>query len=458
MLSITASVFKKLGFSACCALVWCGVSGASNWPATGVLPADLELRRNPATQSPITASLKKGCQATVLSREGQWLKVVYDGQTSFTLDSEPPMRLLAENAQNIERKRKAIDQDLENMNRKVRDYSEAEKSLAADLNQTARRRNNLSLQIAKYQTELAVIEKKISRIQEEFEALAQKILVLEKDVSQRVIALYKLYRLGQLNVLGSAQSIHEFIQRKTAFHYILADDQRLMQALSNSQNQMEFLIRDLALQKDEKARIQRELKIQAETLKTETAQREQMLVKIQNNKMLALSAIDALKKAAEELDRKIQDFADEPSAALEKHTPYEDFTKLKGLLNMPVKGIIAGAFGHHLNPRFNVENFRSGIEIKAEKGEPVRAVCKGRVVYAQWFQNYGNMIIVDHGRGYHTVYAYAEELFKAKGDPVETGEVIATVGDTGPMAECALYFEIRSNGKPVNPAEWIKKS
>ncbi len=428
MLSITASVLKKLAFPVSCALVWCVGSWASNWPAT------------------------------VVCKEGQWPKIVCDSQAGFTSNSEGLIRLLSENSQDEPQKQKTIDQDIENLNRKVRDYSEAEKSVIADLNQTARKRNDLSIQIAKYQTELAVIEKEISRIQEESIALSQKIQVLEKDLSQRLVALYKLYRLGQLNVLGSARSIHEFIQRKTAFQYILADDQRLMQALSDSRNQMEALISNLALQKEEKARIQKELQIQAETLKTENAQREQMLVKIQNNKMLALAAIDALKKAAEELDQKIQDFSAEPSSPLEKYTPYEDFTKLKGLLNMPVKGIIAGAFGHYLNPRFNVENFRSGIEIKAEKGEPVRAVCTGRVVYAQWFQNYGNMIIIDHGKGYYTVYAYAEELFKARGDPVETGEVIATVGDTGSMAECALYFEIRRNGKPVNPAEWIKKS
>jgi len=458
MLSITASVFKKLTLSVCSALVWCGVLLASNWPATCVLRADLDLRLNPRAQSPITASLKKGCQVTVVSREGQWLKVVCDGQTGFTPNSARLIRLLSENAQDVPQKRKTIDQDIENLTRKVRDYSEAEKSVIADLNQTARRLNDLSLQMAQYQTELAAIEKKISGIQEESVALAQKIQALEKDVSLRLIALYKLYRLGQLNILGSARSIHGFIQRKTAFQYILADDQRLMQALSDSRNQMESLIRDLALQKDEKARIQKELQIQEGTLKTENAQREQMLSKIQNHKKLALAAIDALKEAAEELDRKIEDFAAEPAAPLEKYAPDEDFTKLKGLLNMPVKGIIAGAFGHYLNPRFNVENFRSGIEIKAEKGEPVRAVCKGRVVYAQWFQNYGNMIIIDHGKGYYTVYAYAEELFKARGDPVETGEVIATVGDTGSMAGCALYFEIRRNGKPVNPAEWIKKS
>jgi septal ring factor EnvC (AmiA/AmiB activator) len=67
------------------------------------------------------------------------------------------------------------------------------------------------------------------------------------------------------------------------------------------------------------------------------------------------------------------------------------------------------------------------------------------------------MIIVDHGKNYYTVYAHLEEAFKAKGDIVETGEVIATVGDTGSMTGTKLYFEVRHHGKPMNPLEWLKK-
>jgi murein hydrolase activator len=79
------------------------------------------------------------------------------------------------------------------------------------------------------------------------------------------------------------------------------------------------------------------------------------------------------------------------------------------------------------------------------------------ILYAGWFKGYGKMIIIDHGQHYYTVYAHAEELFKDKGDSVESGEVIATVGDSGSISGPELYFEVRHYGKPVDPLEWIRK-
>ena len=124
---------------------------------------------------------------------------------------------------------------------------------------------------------------------------------------------------------------------------------------------------------------------------------------------------------------------------------------------MPVKGKIVSLFGPYKNTKFNVVNFRSGIVIKADRGEPIRSVCAGRTVYSSWFKGYGNMIIIDHGDNYYTVYAHVEEIFKKKGDMVETGEVIATVGDTGSMSGPRLHFEVRHHGKPLNPLNWIDK-
>jgi septal ring factor EnvC (AmiA/AmiB activator) len=127
------------------------------------------------------------------------------------------------------------------------------------------------------------------------------------------------------------------------------------------------------------------------------------------------------------------------------------------LLIQPVNGRIVSLYGPYKNPKYNITNFRSGIDITADNGEPVRSVFKGKVLYASWFKTYGNMIIIDHGKNYYTVYAHLEEAFKAKGDVVETGEVIATVGDTGSMTGAKLYFEVRHHGKPVNPIPWLKK-
>ena len=124
---------------------------------------------------------------------------------------------------------------------------------------------------------------------------------------------------------------------------------------------------------------------------------------------------------------------------------------------MPVNGKITDLFGPYKNTKFNIVNFRSGINIQAERGEPVRAVYKGVTLFASWFKGYGNLIIIDHGNHYYTLYAHAEELFKQKGAVVEAGEVFATVGDTGSMIGPALHFEVRHHGKPINPLPWIDR-
>ncbi|MGW8301224.1 MAG: murein hydrolase activator EnvC family protein, partial [Desulfobacterales bacterium] len=123
---------------------------------------------------------------------------------------------------------------------------------------------------------------------------------------------------------------------------------------------------------------------------------------------------------------------------------------------MPVKGKIVSLFGKFKNTRYQVLNFRSGIEIQTERGEPITAVYSGKILYADWFKGYGNMIIIDHGENYYTVYAHIEEAFKSTGDDVEAGEVIATVGDTGSITGPKLYFEVRHHGKPLDPMQWLE--
>jgi septal ring factor EnvC (AmiA/AmiB activator) len=84
-------------------------------------------------------------------------------------------------------------------------------------------------------------------------------------------------------------------------------------------------------------------------------------------------------------------------------------------------------------------------------------VAPGTILFADWFKGYGNMIILDHGGSYYTLYAHIEDAFKTKGDRVDRGEVIATVGDSASMTGPGLYFEVRHHGKPENPMLWLKK-
>jgi septal ring factor EnvC (AmiA/AmiB activator) len=129
------------------------------------------------------------------------------------------------------------------------------------------------------------------------------------------------------------------------------------------------------------------------------------------------------------------------------------FSSLKGSLRLPVRGELAGRFGSP-HPEGSVS--AKGVFIRAAEGEPVRAVGAGRVVYADWMRGFGNLLIVDHGEAYLSIYGNNESLLKQTGDAVALGEPIATVGQSGGNEETGLYFELRHLGKPFDPLHWVK--
>jgi septal ring factor EnvC (AmiA/AmiB activator) len=127
----------------------------------------------------------------------------------------------------------------------------------------------------------------------------------------------------------------------------------------------------------------------------------------------------------------------------------------RGKLPFPVEGRILSTFGKNENPKFNTFTVQKGIEIEAPPGAEIRAVYDGRVLYSDWFKGYGKILIIDHGEGYYTLSGHASSLLKKVGEDVQTGEVVALVGDTGSLKGPCLYFEIRQRGKPLDPLEWL---
>jgi septal ring factor EnvC (AmiA/AmiB activator) len=131
------------------------------------------------------------------------------------------------------------------------------------------------------------------------------------------------------------------------------------------------------------------------------------------------------------------------------------FAARKGMLQLPSPGAITVAFGKVINPRFNTVTVQHGLDVEAPVGAPVVAVAPGRVVHAGWFKGYGNLLIVDHGDGYHTLVAHLASMQTAMGEEVEAGDVLGTVGDSGSLKGPYLYFELREKGRPVDPRPWL---
>ena len=130
------------------------------------------------------------------------------------------------------------------------------------------------------------------------------------------------------------------------------------------------------------------------------------------------------------------------------------FAALKGKLRLPIRGELASRFG---TPREDGGTTWKGLFIKAPQGEEVKSVAPGRVVFADWMRGFGNLLIVDHGSEYLTIYGNNETLFKQAGETVGSGDTIARVGNSGGNPETGLYFEVRHQGKPFDPQSWIKK-
>jgi len=129
----------------------------------------------------------------------------------------------------------------------------------------------------------------------------------------------------------------------------------------------------------------------------------------------------------------------------------DPFSTLRGKLRLPIRGELLSRFG---SPRSEGGGSSKGVFIRSTEGQQVRSIAAGRVVFADWMRGFGNLLIVDHGETYLSVYGNNEALLKQPGDTVSAGEPIATVGSTGGSAETGLYFELRHLGKAFDPLRW----
>jgi len=434
-----------------------------------ILVRELNMRSGPGRHNPPIATLKKGAKVYVLSYEGEWVRILYKDQTGFIMNQERYLRIEEPAVPTTDDQAPSktddtpvneIHRELNATKQKMATFSKEEAAVLEALETTDKSLDSARQKVARLSTELKAIEMRIRDFEGQYREAERRTEANEAYVGGRLAALYKLSWLGRFNVLASADSMFDFFANKRALEQILTYDEAVLAELSRDKTRMQALLEKLVSQKNEKQTTAANLSVRIDAMNDEQARREALLEEIRSKKSLQLAAMESLKVSASALDQTVEAFTAASPATLPTTpivVPEKPFASLKGLLMMPVKGKIVSFFGQYKDRRFNVTQFQSGINIKADRGEPIRAVYSGKTLFSDWFKGFGNMIIIDHGDHYYTVYAHLEEQFKSKGDPVEAGEVIATVGDTGSLTGAGLHFEVRHHGKPMNPLGWIKK-
>jgi septal ring factor EnvC (AmiA/AmiB activator) len=212
----------------------------------------------------------------------------------------------------------------------------------------------------------------------------------------------------------------------------------------------------------------------------EAAKRQVLLARVKDERAYHDRMVGELSEAAKRLEAFIRDLQERqrraaaakaaaakpapPTARSRPAPPIESapgvsgtgFASLRGRLAWPADGRVVAEYGAQVHPRFGTKTFRNGIDIDVAEGTSITAVASGQVLYTGWFRGYGNLIIVDHGGEYYTLYAHASNIRVAEGDEIKQGQAIGTVGDTGSLQGPRLYFEVRHGGRPQDPAQWLR--
>jgi septal ring factor EnvC (AmiA/AmiB activator) len=287
----------------------------------------------------------------------------------------------------------------------------------------------------------------------------------QEALARRLSALYKLqFQGGPLPVLlGEADPTVRAVQLRhlttmaTVDARLIREFRATSEGLSERKERVEDRRRELS---SLRAQVER----QRASVDQEAARRRALLARVRDERAAHERMVGELSEAAKrleafikELQAKQRSVAKLPPPRSGVAAPAVGFGALRGRLPWPADGRVVSSFGEQVHPRFGTKTFKGGVEIEAGDGTEIAAVYPGRVVYTGWFKGYGNMIILDHGNGFYTLYAHASEIKVREGDDVGQGQSIATVGETGSLDGPRLYFEVRYQGRPQDPLEWLQR-
>ncbi len=282
--------------------------------------------------------------------------------------------------------------------------------------------------------------------------------------------LYQHYLGGQsepFKLLLNRENPNQIARQMHYFGYISRARTDLIEGLRSHLARLKDLAREVEQQVTELAAIAAEQTTQKQRLEQEKRARGQVLTKISRDIQKQKREIGTLKRDENRLTRLIEQLGKiisrtpprTSSAPRLKNERLPDgtsdgtpFQALKGKLSLPVRGELGNRFG---SPRSDSGLMWKGLFIASKAGEEVRAIAAGRVVFADWLRGFGNLLIIDHGDSYMSLYGNNETLYKRIGDTLRGGETIAIVGNTGGNADSGLYFEVRFQGKAFDPLTWV---
>ncbi len=376
----------------------------------------------------------------------------------------------------------ALHERLQNLQKEYQAAQENRQEVSDELQRSESAISETARQLHEMEAQLRGARRDLRQVKETLESTETRIRVQQEKLGR---ALRASYQRGQSDALRLILSGANPNQTARDLHYLAAlsrEQIQLIDTLRIDLARLEGLKKSAAEKSETLSRIQKARLAEQKKLLAEKRDRQGVLLKLSTQLKQQRREIETLKRdearltdLVEKLARMVarparprgrsvapvelrSGMAGRRPVAVNAQTPEpfasdKPFSSLKGLLKLPVEGELMNRFGA---PREEGGLSWKGLFIRAPGGADVKVVAPGQVVFSDWLRGFGNLIIVDHGEGYMSLYSNNESLYKQVGDEVRPGDVIAAVGNSGGQEEAGLYFEMRHQSRPFDPLSWVK--
>lgn len=351
--------------------------------------------------------------------------------------------------------------------KKFEDVKKRIAELKAELERTKTNRDTLHQTLESNEKEIQTLNKKtqtmkqtLDQKQSHLQELHNERDTLEKKKNEQAEYvgdyLKSAYRLGhqsELQLLFNQRDPAQ-VARMMKYYQHLSDNRiEKIEAFITVMQRIEAIEPEIARETSELQNQYRQLKNQQAKLRTAQATRKKTLSKLQSDVASKEQRLAGLREDQRRLEKLLVNVYEEMNAS-ELSFKHSKFSSLKGKLKWPLRGKALNRYGASRGGNLRWQ----GLQISASRGTPVTAIHHGQVVFSDYLRGHGLLLIIDHGAGYMSLYAHNDQLNKELGEWVESGETIATVGNTGGRSDTALYFELRYQGKSTNPSSWFGKA
>lgn len=371
-----------------------------------------------------------------------------------------PLSAFSNNQENLKLLRERIQSLQKNLASK-----EALKQNTTDtLQETERAINNITLRLNKLIENDRQANEEYKQLQIQHSQISDKI---ETERNQLEKLLYQQYAGGQqdyLRLVLNQQNPNQIARDIYYYQQLSFARSEVIKNLRKNQDEIKVLTQTSRQKKDEITAIQAEYFNQRKKLEQEKVKHQTILSQVSDQITQQQQEINKLESDEKRITNLVNEINElliqEKSTRTLSNSKLPDasttgspFSTLKGKLNLPVRGKLVNTFGGQRSGKYISWK---GLFIQSPDGSEVKAISGGRVVFADWLRGFGNLIILDHGNSYMSLYGNNASLHKQVGDTIRGGDTIATVGNSGGNADSGLYFELRHGGKPFDPLTWIK--